>query len=95
MIVDGDADVVLADEFFEAGESLRGGVAGDDYGDAGAFGVIEFGANVGVFVFGERNDACGVELDFCCGIKAAIFDLGPGARLGLGQSDVIASYDWR
>ena len=54
--------------FSRRGRVSRGGVAGDDYRDAGAFGVIEFGANVGVFVFLEIDGAYGVELDFCRGI---------------------------
>ena len=53
MVVDGDADVVLLDEFLDARKSFEGGVAGDDDGDAGAFGIFEFGADVVVFVLGK------------------------------------------
>ena len=80
VIVDGDADVVLADEFFEAGESFGGGAAGDDDGDAGAFGVIEFGADVRVIVFREVDGAYGVELDGGGGIVGE--GGGFGGRVG-------------
>jgi hypothetical protein len=50
VIVDGEANVVLLDEGFEARKLFERGVAGDDHTDAGALGVLEFGADVCVII---------------------------------------------
>ena len=63
VIVDGDADVVLLHEFFEARKSFGCGITGNDHVDTGALGVFEFGAHVVVVIFGEVNGAGGVKGD--------------------------------
>ena len=68
MVVDGDADVVFLDELFDARQRRRRGIAGDDHADARAFAVLEFGANVVVFVFGEVDGAGRVQPDAGGGI---------------------------
>ena len=78
MIVDGDADVVFLDEFFDARKRLRSGVAGDDDGEAGTLGVFEFGAEVGVVIFVEGDGAGGVELNFGAGVVGECGGFGFG-----------------
>ena len=63
VIVDGDADVVLLHEFFETRKGFGCGIARDDDVDASTLRVFEFGAHVGVVVFGEGNGAGGVKGD--------------------------------
>ena len=53
VVVDGDADVVFLDELLQAGQRLRGGIAGDDHADAGTLAVLELGADVGVFILAK------------------------------------------
>ena len=62
VVVDGDADVVLLDELFDARQSCGRGVAGDDDADAGALAVLELGADVVVFILGKVDGSGGVEL---------------------------------
>ena len=56
-------------------EGLGGWIAGDDDVDAGALGVFELGADVGLVVLGEVDGAGGVELDAGGGV------VGQGLRL--------------
>lgn len=79
VVVDGDFDVVLFDEFFEHGESFVGG-GGDDEGHAGAFGVFEVGADV-VIVFLVEGDSAAAE-----DCEAGVFKLFAAAVdvVGLG-----------
>ncbi len=58
VVVDGESNVVLHDEFFYEGKNLGPGIAGDDDGDAGALAVIEFGADI-VFAGGGKIDGSG------------------------------------
>jgi hypothetical protein len=55
---------MLNDEFFEAGQLFRGGIAGYDDGDAGALAVHEPGADVGVLVVAKVDGSGGVEGGF-------------------------------
>jgi hypothetical protein len=62
MVVDGDANVVLLDELFDARKRGGRGVSGDDDLDAGALGIFKLGADVVVFVLGKVDGAGGVEM---------------------------------
>src|ERR1700747_1708196 len=66
--MDGEADVVFADEFFNPRKSCRSRVTGDYDGNARAFAVLESAANVGGFVFFEIDGSGGVRLDACGGV---------------------------
>lgn len=68
VVMDGEADVILADEFFDERKIAGGGVAGNDDRDAGAPGVFEFGMEVG-FVIGSKADgASGVQRNGSSGV---------------------------
>src|SRR5882724_10822587 len=68
VIVDGETDVVLLYEFFDARQSLRCGVAGDNDADPRALAVFKFGADVRIFIFGKIDGAGSVKGDPCRGV---------------------------
>src|SRR5216684_241215 len=68
VIVDGEPDVVFTDELFDSGQSFWCGVACDYDGNPRPLAVLEFVANVGVFIFIEINCSGGVEFDACSGV---------------------------
>src|SRR6185437_1131222 len=47
VVVDGDANVVLLDEFFDTRQAFGRRVSGDDDANAGAFAVFKLGLDVG------------------------------------------------
>jgi hypothetical protein len=63
VVVDGDADVIFLDEFFDAREGRGSGIAGDDGFNAGALAVFEFGADVVIIVFLEIDGSGCVKVD--------------------------------
>src|ERR1035437_1932681 len=62
VVMDRDADVVFLDELLQAGQRCRGRVTGHDDPYACPLAVLELGADVVVFVFGEIDGSGGVEL---------------------------------
>ena len=68
VIVDGESDVVFAHKLFDARESCWGGVTGDYDGNPCPLAVLEFVANVGVFIFIEINCSGSMEFYACSGV---------------------------
>src|SRR5258708_430656 len=68
VVVDGEADVVFADEFFNSRQSFRRRVSGNDDGNPRALAVFEFAADVRVVIFVEIDGSGGVGFDACGGV---------------------------
>ena len=63
MVMNGQADVILLHEFFDAWKRLRSRVSGDNHGNSSALAVFKLAANILIFVLRKIDRSRSVKLD--------------------------------